>query len=220
MIKGLIFDMDGTFVPNIPFHMQAWTEQGRRHGYELVAQVTNRLFGWHNYDILPHVVPAEFIERLGLEYLSDEKEAIYRELYAGNVVLTEGLKELLQDAKRCDVKCFVGSAAPRVNVEFVLEESSSAEHLAGYICADDVTHCKPHPEIFLSSCERMGLQPSECVVFEDAISGIKAGVAAGCHVVGISSTAPAEVLLECGAEFVEPDFRGMTIESLSARLLK
>lgn len=220
MIKGLIFDMDGTFVSNMPFHMLAWAEQGRRHNYELIAPVSNRFYGWHNFDILPNVVPADVIERFGLEYLSDEKEAIYRELYAGNVVLAEGLDDLMQDAERRGVKCFIGSAAPRLNAEFVIRESGTAERLAGYICADDVTHCKPHPEIFLRSCERMGLQPSECVVFEDAISGIKAGVAAGCHVVGISSTAPAEVLLDGGAEFVVPDFRGMTIESLSARLLK
>lgn len=218
MIKGLIFDLDGTMVMNMPFHMRAFNVQAERHGYKLMSQLTSRFYGWHNFQIMPEVIPAADIERIGLQYLSDEKEAIYRELYSGNVALTTGLDALLDEAARCGVKCLIGSAAPRVNVEFIVREAALEGRMEGYVCADDVTHCKPDPEIFLKSCDKLGLAPSECVVFEDATSGIKAAVAAGCYPIGITTTASREVLLEAGARMVIDDFNEISVEQLVAQI--
>jgi len=217
-MKGFVFDMDGTLVENMAFHFLAFDKQAERHGYELMRPITSRYYGWHNKDIMPEVIPPEFIERLGLQFLSDEKEAIYRELYAGNVRLTAGIDRLLADAKRCGIKCAVGSAGPRVNVEFIMREGDLFDRMDAYVCADDVTHCKPDPEIFLKSCAKLGLEPSECVVFEDAVAGIEAGRAAGCHTVGITTTISGQSLLDAGADFVVPDFRGLTAAEIERRL--
>ena len=214
MIKGLIFDMDGTLIQNMPYHMKAFDVQAERHQYQLTQPVTNKFYGRHNDEIFLNVVEPWVVEKLGLQFLSEEKEAIYRELYAGNVKLTDGLDALLADAKAKGVKCYVGSAAPRLNVDFVWGEAALDDKLDGCVCGDDVVNFKPHPEIFLTCCERMGINPEECVVFEDAISGIKAGVAAGCKVVGLSTTAPAEELMEGGIKHVVPNFEGMTVDSL------
>ena len=214
MIKGLIFDMDGTLIQNMPFHMRAFDVQAERHNYKLTQPVTNRFYGRHNDEIFLNVVEPWVVEKFGLQTLSEEKEAIYRELYAGHVKLTDGLEELLADAKAKGVKCYVGSAAPRLNIDFIWGEAELDSKLDGWVCGDDIVNFKPHPEVFLTCCERMGLKPEECVVFEDAISGIKAGVAAGCKVVGLSSTAPAEELMAGGIKHVVSNFEGMTIESL------
>ncbi len=218
MIKGLIFDLDGTMVMNMPFHMRAFNVQAERHGYTLLSPLTSRFFGWHNFQIMPEIIPAADIERIGLQYLSDEKEAIYRELYSGNVTLTKGLDKILDEAVRCGVKTFIGSAAPRENVEFIVAEAALDGRMVGYVCADDVTHCKPDPEIFLKSCEKLGLAPSECVVFEDATSGIKAAVAAGCYPIGIATTTTREALLEAGARMIIDDFDEISVEQLVAQI--
>lgn len=214
MIKGLIFDMDGTLIQNMPYHMKAFDVQAERHQYQLTQPVTNRFYGRHNDEIFLNVVEPWVVEKFGLQFLSEEKEAIYRELYAGNVKLTDGLDALLADAKAKGVKCYVGSAAPRLNVDFVWGEAQLDDKLDGCVCGDDVVNFKPHPEIFLTCCERMGLNPEECVVFEDAISGIKAGVAAGCKVVGLDTTASASELMEGGIKHVLSNFEGVTIDSL------
>lgn len=215
MIKGLIFDMDGTLIQNMPYHMKAFNVQAERHGFKHVQPVSNKFYGRHNDEIFINVVEPWVIEKFGLQFLSDEKEAIYRELYAGNVRLTDGLEELLADAAAKGVKCYIGSAGPRVNVEIIWQGAELDGKIEGYICGDDVVNFKPHPEIFLKSCEAMGLKPEECVVFEDAISGIKAGVAAGCKVVALSTTAPASELAVSGVEYIVPNFEGITIDSLS-----
>ena len=218
MIKGLIFDMDGTLVQNMPYHLRAFDEQARRHGYTLKSPMGERYFGWHNFQIMPEIIPDKEIERIGLEYLSDEKEAIYRELYSGNVALTKGLDALLDTAEKLGINSFIGSAAPRVNIEFILAETTVDKRMCGYVCADDVTRCKPDPEIFLKSCARLGLEPSECIVFEDAVSGIKAAVAAGCYPVGLTSIATREALIEAGARLVIEDFDDVDLESLVAQI--
>ena len=214
MIKGLIFDLDGTLIQNMPFHMRAFKTLAERCGFEYVQPVSNKFYGRHNDEIFDNVVEPWVIEKYGHQYLSDEKEAIYRELYSGNVRLTDGLEELLADAKAKGVKCYIGSAAPRINAEMIWNEANLADKLEGYICGDDVTNCKPHPEIFLRACDALGLKPEECVVFEDALSGLKAGFNAGCNVVALSTTAAAEDLTPSGVKHIFPSFEGLTIERL------
>ena len=214
MIKGLIFDMDGTLIQNMPYHMKAFSTLAERLGYQMLQPVTNKFYGRHNDEIFLAIAPQWVIDKYGLQYLSDEKEAIYRELYAGKVCLTDGLAELLAEAKAKGVKCYVGSAAPRLNIDLIWNGAQLYDKIDGCICGDDVVNFKPHPEIFLKCCEGMGLAPEDCVVFEDAISGIKAGWAAGCKVVALSSTATPESLAADGVEHIITDFKGMTLESL------
>ena len=218
MIKGLIFDMDGTLIQNMPYHMKAFSTLAERLGYQMLQPVTNKFYGRHNDEIFLAIAPQWVIDKYGLQYLSDEKEAIYRELYAGKVCLTDGLAELLAEAKAKGVKCYVGSAAPRLNIDLIWNGAQLDDKIDGCVCGDDVVNFKPHPEIFLKCCEGMGLAPEDCVVFEDAISGIKAGWAAGCKVVALSSTATPEALAADGVEHIITDFKGMTLESLEKML--
>lgn len=198
--------MDGTLVDNIPYHLQAFDAQAKKHGYKLLGPVDSRYYGWHNFDILPDVVPQEVIEKYGLQFLSDEKEEIYREIYAPHIKLMNGLDEMLDEARAMGLRCYVGSAGPRLNVEFIVNGARLLERFEGYVSADDVTKCKPDPEIFLTCCKRLGVDPSEAIVFEDAPSGVRAGVSAGTPVVGILSTTPAETLLSLGAKTTAKDF--------------
>ena len=218
MIKGLIFDMDGTLIQNMPYHMKAFSTLAERLGYQMLQPVTNKFYGRHNDEIFLAIAPQWVIDKYGLQYLSDEKEAIYRELYADKVCLTDGLAELLAEAKAKGVKCYVGSAAPRLNIDLIWNGAQLDDKIDGCVCGDDVVNFKPHPEIFLKCCEGMGLAPEDCVVFEDAISGIKAGWAAGCKVVALSSTATPEALAADGVEHIITDFKGMTLESLEQML--
>jgi flagellar biosynthesis regulator FlbT len=79
--------------------MKAFNTLAERLGYQMLQPVTNKFYGRHNDEIFMAIAPQWVIDKYGLQYLSDEKEAIYRELYAGHVCLTDGLEELIADAK-------------------------------------------------------------------------------------------------------------------------
>jgi beta-phosphoglucomutase-like phosphatase (HAD superfamily) len=78
--------------------------------------------------------------------------------------------------------------------------------------AEEVPRGKPAPDIFLAAAEFLGIEPSACVVFEDAINGILAARAAGMVAVGITSTTPPEMLRQAGAQWTAPDFASLPAE--------
>lgn len=210
--------MDGTLVPNMSYHSRAFDVQAERHGYKLREPVDGRYFGWHKCDVMRAVVDKEICDKFGVEFLADEKEAIYRELYAPYADLTPGLRPLIAEAKSLGIGCAIGSAAPQENVDFIIDATDISDLMEVVVSGNDVKNCKPDPEIFLTCCERLGVEPSDCIVFEDAVSGVRAGVSAGCKVIAIATNTAAELLRESGAHLVVDTFEQMTIEGLERSL--
>jgi beta-phosphoglucomutase-like phosphatase (HAD superfamily) len=75
------------------------------------------------------------------------------------------------------------------------------------VLGEDVTRGKPHPEPFLLGASRLGLNAADCVAHEDAVNGVLSAAGAGCTVVALTTTAPAEALVRAGATLTVPDFR-------------
>jgi beta-phosphoglucomutase family hydrolase len=217
MIKGVIFDMDGVLVNNMAVHFEAFAAMAER--YNLKAEEGadfSHLNGRGNDDIINALFPRELVEAKGVEALAAEKEALYREIYAPKIRPTEGLHELLRSLAEGSIHCAVGSSGPRVNVEFVLEKCNIAPYFQVLISGDMVTRCKPDPEIFLTAAERLGLKPEECLVFEDAISGVKAARAAGMKVITLTSTHTLEQLAQAEPDMIIDDFRAISLSQIQA----
>ena len=214
-LKGLVFDMDGTLVDNLAYHFQSFEEFVRREGLTLLQPMTLKFNGMHSDDIFPILLGEEQCSKLSLDDLNRGKEAVYRDMYRGHVEPIAGIMELLREAKERGVKCAIGSSGCRDNVEFIISELGIADLIDVSISGSDVTHGKPHPEIFATAIERMGLKPEECIVVEDAVNGILAGVAAGCKCLGITTTSSAEVLMETGATVCTKDFADITVDRLN-----
>ena len=179
-LKGLIFDMDGTLVDNLAYHFLAFEEYAKRMGFSLIEPMSLKHNGMHSDELFKTLVGESIVAEYGADRLNREKEAVYREMYRPNVKPVAGIVELLQKAKQAGLKCAIGSAGCRENVEFIIEALGIEEMIDASISGSDVTHGKPHPEIFSKAVERLGLKPEECIVFEDAINGIISGIAAGC----------------------------------------
>lgn len=215
MLKGVIFDMDGVLVNNMAVHFRAFAAMAER--YNLRAEEGadfSHLNGRGNDDIIVALFPADLVAEKGVQALADEKEALYREIYAPEIVPTKGLVRLLGELKEAGLRCAVGSSGPRENVEFVLRECHIEPYFDVRISGDMVTRCKPDPEIFLTAARRLGLEPNECLVFEDAISGVRAAKAAGMRVIALTTTHTREQLLAEGAEIVAEDFTTISIEQI------
>ena len=214
-LKGLLFDMDGTLVDNLAYHFAAFDAYAQREGFTLLEPVSLKINGMHSNDIFPMLLGDEVVAEYGLDRLNREKEEVYREMYRPNIEPIVGMIELLQAAKAAGVKCAIGSSGCRENVQMIIEGLGIAALIDASISGSDVTHGKPHPEIFTKAHEALGLKAEECIVVEDAVNGILAGVAAGCKCIAITTTATAEVLSEAGASLCFENYSTVTINDLN-----
>ena len=217
-LKGLLFDMDGTLVDNLAYHFMAFDAYAKREGFALLEPVSLKINGMHSNDIFPLLLGNEVVAQYGLDRLNREKEEVYRDMYRPKIAPIAGVIELLKEAKKAGVKCAIGSSGCRENVEMIIEGLGIADLIDGSISGSDVTHGKPHPEIFTKAHELLGLKAEECVVVEDAVNGILAGIAAGCKCIAVTTTATAEVLMDAGASLCFEDYSTVTIEQLNELL--
>ena len=206
--------MDGVLVNNLEIHRQAFAEFFRRYGVERTFDELSRVFGKGNDDIMGELMPADVVERVGIRQLGYEKEAIYREIYAPIITPQPGLLAFLAECEREGLRSAVGSSGYKANVDFVLDKCNIRRYFEATVAGDEVTRCKPDPEIYLTAAAKLGLAPCECVVFEDAEAGIEAAKRAGMKVVALATTFDREFLATTDADMIIGDFRDISIEQL------
>lgn len=213
MKKAALFDMDGTLVDNTLAHMRAFEIFCARYGVTGWKEKLSQAFGMGNDDIMRLIMPAELIRERSLASLAEEKEAIYREIYAPEIRPVKGLVPLLESLRAAGVRCAVGSSGCRANVDFVLEKCRIGEFFDVRISGDRVTRCKPDPEIYLTAAAALGMAPADCVVFEDAKAGIESARRAGVgRVVALATTLPREVLeRETDADVIGETFADLPV---------
>jgi len=206
VIRAVLFDLDGTMVDNMQYHVDAWIEMGRKLGRELTREYIQREFsGRKNEELFPLVVGRPLGDS-EVRRLSEEKEARYRELFAPHVRLLDGLEAFLDLLAARGIAVGIATAAPVKNRNFVLERSGLSAHISVVVGAEQVERGKPAPDLFLTAARQLGCEPSATLVFEDAVLGVQAGRAAGMSVCGVTTGEPSEVLLAAGAEYTIRDF--------------
>jgi beta-phosphoglucomutase len=197
---AVIFDMDGVIADTNPTHNVAWRKFLDR--YEIVPtedDLQNHMYGKHNSYILNYFLKRELMaeELLQLQF---EKEALFRELYTSIVEPLPGLLPFLADLKQNGAKLGIATSAPVENLEMMVGQIPLLnEVMSSMLSEKDVTKHKPNPEVYLKSAERLGVSPSQCVVFEDSVSGVSAGLAAGMKVIGVTTSHSSDELPPCSA---------------------
>jgi beta-phosphoglucomutase len=186
-LKGFIFDMDGVVVENHAYHFQAWMEFARKYKFELNDQIYKDKFnGKTNEDLFRMIfknITPEQIKKLTLE-----KEGLYQKLYFPHLGVTKGLYQFIDDLRREGKKIALGTSAPTMNVDFVLDNLKLRGNFDIIVDGSMVKNGKPDPEVYQACCHRMGLSPSDCVVFEDSLAGLESGARAGCKIVGVATS--------------------------------
>ncbi len=208
MMRGAIFDLDGTIVDNMAVHMDAFAVFCERHGLTpLTIDDRKRLDGRRNRDIFPDLFGRELTDQEQRAF-AEEKETLYRELSVGRLAPVNGLVDLLDALQARAIPVAVATSAPSDNVSHTLAELGLTSRLTCVVRSDQVARGKPFPDVFVAAAERLGVPPAECVAFEDAPIGILAARAAGMRTVAISNSFPPEVFLApaVGADVVVRDF--------------
>jgi beta-phosphoglucomutase len=184
---ALIFDMDGVIVDSNPLHREAWTAFNRRHGLDTTAQMLERMYGRRNDQIVREFFGDSLSEKEVLAY-GAAKEVLYRELAADRIesLLVPGLRAFLDLYRGTPMA--VGSNAEPENVDFILDRAGLRPYFRAVVDGHQVSHPKPHPEIYRRAAAMLETAPANCIVLEDSHSGVAAARAAGMRVIGIGTT--------------------------------
>jgi beta-phosphoglucomutase len=186
-MQAALFDLDGVIVDTAKYHYIAWRELANALGFDLSEEENERLKGVSRKESL------EIILRLGCivmnehekERLGDSKNERYVELvsHMEPSEILRGAREYLSKLRARGVKIALGSASK--NAELVLHGLGIRDHFDLVVDGTMVQKSKPDPEVFLLGAEGLGVDPAQCVVFEDAAAGVEAAKAAGMCAVGI-----------------------------------
>lgn len=203
--QAVLFDMDGTLTDNKHLHDQAWQSFASRHaGLDLAAD--NPLFhGGTTVQIIEKLLgrslpPDEAI------VLHDRKEDLYRELARGRLRVLQGLHEYLERLAELRIPCAVVTNAVGENLPFTLRELGLDGAFSVAIDGSMAAAAKPAPDMYLLACERLGVEPWECLVHEDSSIGISAGRAASCRVAALTTSMSEDDALSAGAHWASPHF--------------
>ena len=176
--KAFIFDLNGTMVDDMNFHIKAWHDILNSFGAGLtLEQVKLECYG-KNEELLERIFPGRF-SAAEMASMIEQKEAGYREVFRPHLRLIPGLDSFLQQAYLRQIPIGIGSAALPVNIHYVLEGLQISHYFNAIVSAVDVRVSKPDPETFLSAAEKLGVNPADCIVFEDAPKGVEAASRAG-----------------------------------------
>ncbi|MBK6263564.1 HAD family phosphatase [Marivirga sp. S37H4] len=191
--KAFIFDMDGVIVDNISYHIDALKEFLKQFGKEITTEYfQTHLNGRTIQELVMELKPGA--SKAEIMALSEEKEQIYRNLYAAHITPTQGLSDFLQLAKKSGMKMAVATSAITANADFTLDGLNIRHYFDAIVDSTMVIKGKPDPQIYLKASNLLNISPKDCVVFEDALAGIKSAKAAGMDVVGLYTSLKEEEL--------------------------
>lgn len=187
MVKAVVFDMDGTLVNNMQFHKKAWFEFLLQHG----ISITEEEFMEKNHGIITEIVPRFFPRKLSDEeimVLGHEKEMMYRNIYKPYIKPIDGLTDFLKALQNAGIKMALATAADQLNIDFTIDALHVRPFFSAITGSEEVSFGKPHPEVYTRTAQKLGIDPSDWVAFEDSISGVEAALAAGMRVVALTTT--------------------------------
>lgn len=173
-VKGLIFDLDGTLVDNMHMHIQAWVDTGVKFNIPITADMITINAGIPTLQLIDKLANEHGWE-VDRQAFTTSKQERYREIKANSGKINK-IEPIIAIAKHYKGKLpmSVGTGSSRLNAITALKDADIFDWFDAIITADDVDQPKPHPEVFLKGAAIMGVEPKDCLVFEDGGKGIQA----------------------------------------------
>lgn len=188
MVSGIIFDMDGVLIDSERQSNEGWLWAAGQLGVDMPMWLIDSFKG----------APAELCCKFFDDYYKgvidywEAKELrtqhVYKIRETEGIPVKKGVKDIFEYIRNNGLKCAVATSTRRESAEKTLHEIGVWDYLDAVVYGDEVERGKPEPDIFLRAAKAIGVNPSEAVVVEDSINGIKAGYAAGMRVVHIPDT--------------------------------
>lgn len=210
---AVAFDLDGTLIDNNQFHFITWQEFYRKRNLELTLEEYKACFNGRTMtDCVKYVfqqpdMPAEEIERY-----TNEKESLYREMYAAHIKPIPGLLSLLELLNQEQIPMVIATSGIQDNIDFLFSHIPIKQYFKRVIKGSDITYGKPHPEMYQLAAKELGLPAENCIAFEDATVGIASAGDAGMKVIALTTTHTPEELT--GADWIVKDYEGIRMGQL------
>jgi beta-phosphoglucomutase-like phosphatase (HAD superfamily) len=217
-LRAVIFDFDGVLVDSEPLHYRALRDSLSADGISISPEEYAREYlAYADRECIRIAFERHGVAHDGeaIEATSRRKARIFDALL-GEVPFFEGARELVAELSRT-VPLAIASGALTYEIERILNAGGLRAPFFTVVGADDVSRGKPHPEPYLVAMERLrapvpDLSPADCLVFEDSVAGIAAGLAAGMKVIGVAQSYPPSKLQS--AHRVIPSLKDVDMASL------
>lgn len=185
MIKAIIFDMDGLMIDTERVTFECYQEILKGMNLTMDEEFYKTLLGkplkgiyQRFYDVYGNDFPIE-------DVIKDVHALMAKRFETEGVPIKTGLKSLLEYLKENNYKTIVATSSNRDRVDTILSQAQITDYFDDSICGDEVTKGKPNPEVFLKSCQKLGVNVDEAIVLEDSEAGIQASYDAGIKVICI-----------------------------------
>ena len=205
--RAVVFDMDGVLVDSGAHHREAWRATLHDLGVAPPPEFWRVTIGRPADEAVALLLHG--LDRAEARRLAEVKRAHYTRLARRGTVAVAGVSAFVDALARQRVPRAVATSATRRDLERALGELGLRSRFDVAVTADDVRWGKPNPEVYLKAAAGLGVDPSACVVFEDAVVGIQAARAAGMRVIGVTSAHTGDELVRAGAERAIPDFEAV-----------
>ena len=175
--KGAIFDMDGLLIDSERFSIEVFKENFAELGFKFDPAILKKTMGANLNEGRKVMMEVFKSEELVDKFYQMHKEKLFS-AYRNQIPLKKGASELISWLKQHDIPCALATSSPIEAVRLALDgKGVSVNDFKAIITGDEVSKCKPDPEIFLKAADRIGVDIKDCLVFEDSLNGIRAALA-------------------------------------------
>jgi len=202
--------MDGVIVDSHPVHKKTWRKFLESLGKEIDEEHLNFIMEGRKRDEILRYFLGELSDEQ-VRTLGHQKEQLFREESA-DMKAIDGLREFLRQLSEAKIRLAVASSGSNGRVNYVLDLLDLRHYFQAIVTGDQVKYGKPDPTIFRVACDHLRVQPSETLVFEDSVSGVRAAKAAGMRCVGVATNGIIAILVEAGADHIIPDFSAIPFD--------
>ncbi len=215
MERAIIFDMDGVLVDSFGPHRDSWLRAASEAGVEMTPEQFATTFGRTSREIIRQFW-GDGLDDAQMRAIDDHKEALYRDMVRDCFPTMDGAVELIDALRAAGFRLAVGSSGPPENIALSVACLDRADVFEAVVTGHDVTHGKPHPEVFQLAGERLGVPKERCAVIEDAVAGVAAANGAGMASIALTGTTTREAL--CDARLVVDSLRELSPAVLDSLL--
>jgi HAD superfamily hydrolase (TIGR01509 family) len=182
--RAVVFDLDGLMFNTEELYQEVGAELLRRRGYEFTQELLDLMMGRPSHIALQIMIDTHTLKAT-VEELLAETDEIFPEILHTRLAPMPGLVELLGALEKQNIPKAIATSSRRSFVERVLNSFNYQPRFSPILTSEDITHGKPHPEIYLKAAEHLNVPPSELLVLEDSQNGCRAAVAAGAITVAV-----------------------------------